>query len=94
MLSEEEKSPSKVILIGEGAKILINERGESFMEDKIKDLERLIEKYKHTIDGLSIEKILQESYYIKSEEEFYKVWEEYKEKKDQEEWANYNKSLI
>ena len=51
------------------------------MEDKIKDFERLVEKYKHTIDGLTIEKILQESYYIKSEEEFYKVWEEYKEKK-------------
>ena len=56
------------------------------MEDKIKDLERLIEKYKYTVDGLSVEKILQESYFIKSEEEFYKVWEEYK--------TNYNKSLI
>lgn len=89
-----EKSPSKVIIIGEGAKILINERGESFMEDKIKDLERLIEKYKHTVDGLSVEKILQESYFIKSEEEFYKVWEEYKEEKEQEEWTNYNKNLI
>lgn len=64
------------------------------MEDKIKDLERLIEKYKYTVDGLSVEKILQESYFIKSEEEFYKVWEEYKEKKEQEEWSNYNKSLI
>lgn len=64
------------------------------MEDKIKDFERLMEKYKHTIDGLAIEKILQESYYIKSEEDFYKVWEEYKEKKEQEEWTNYNKSLI
>ena len=64
------------------------------MEEKIKDLERLIEKYKHTIDGLKIEKILQESYFIKSEEEFYKVWEEYKDKKEQEEWTNYNKNLI
>lgn len=64
------------------------------MEEKIKDFERLIEKYKYSIDGLKIEKILQESYFIKSEEEFYKVWEEYKDKKEQEEWTNYNKSLI
>ena len=31
MITAKEKSPSKVMLIGEGAKILINERGESFM---------------------------------------------------------------
>lgn len=54
------------------------------MEEKIKDLERILTKYYHTTEELTIEKILKESHFIKNNEDFQEVWEEYQYRKEQE----------
>ena len=55
-----EESPSKVILIGEGAKILINERGENVMKLKIYEEGKLIAEHnKKTEDFQNIIDIIE-----------------------------------
>ena len=64
------------------------------MKEKVKDLKRILENHKYDTDGIGIETILKESKFILTKEEFYEVWEELQEIREEEQWQNYNKSLI
>lgn len=64
------------------------------MDEKIKDLKRIFENHKHDTNDLEIETILKESKFILTKEEFYEVWQELQEIREEEQWQNYNKSLI
>jgi hypothetical protein len=64
------------------------------MEEKINDLEKILEKHKHNTTDLTIEEILKDSKAILSKEDFFETWEALNEKQEQEEWINYNKNLI
>lgn len=48
--------------------------------DKLKDLERILNKHYHDGKDLPIETIIEESYCIKTKNDFIEAWEEYKAK--------------
>ena len=48
--------------------------------DKLQDLERIFNKHYHDGKDLTIETIIKESYYIKTENDFIEAWEDYKYK--------------
>lgn len=48
--------------------------------DKLADLERIFNKHYHDAEDLTIETIIKESYYIKTENDFIEAWEDYKYK--------------